>query len=191
MFYWFNLHHTSLDLEAQVDFKMLLQWLNTRGTLWRAYYFTALFESGETTDWLMRLTDWLSFNGYQVLTKRATVSERMATDDDGTRHLIREVNSDMGVEMVVKALTAARYCETIVLFSGNGEFASLVEALQNAGCRVVVVSSECTERTIAVELRRLADEFVELNAILPAISRLSGAATPTLTRTRWNRVPTR
>ena len=51
----------------------------------------------------------------------------------------------------------------IVLFSGDGDFRSLVEAVQRKGVRVSVVSTNSTQPAmIADELRRQADEFIDL-----------------------------
>ena len=48
----------------------------------------------------------------------------------------------------------------MVLFSGDGDFRSLVEAVQRRGVRVTVVSTISTQPpTVADELRRQADVF--------------------------------
>ena len=51
----------------------------------------------------------------------------------------------------------------MVLFSGDGDFRSLVEAVQRKGVRVTVVSTIATQPPmIADELRRQADIFLDI-----------------------------
>jgi uncharacterized LabA/DUF88 family protein len=60
----------------------------------------------------------------------------------------------------------------MVLFSGDGDFRSLVQAVQRRGVRVVVVSSMSTQPPmVAQELRRQADEFIDIKALQNKISR--------------------
>jgi uncharacterized LabA/DUF88 family protein len=60
----------------------------------------------------------------------------------------------------------------MVLFSGDGDFRSLVEAIQRKGVRVAVVSTISTQPPmVADELRRQADEFIDLVHLMPRIGR--------------------
>jgi hypothetical protein len=60
----------------------------------------------------------------------------------------------------------------IVLFSGDGDFRRLVEAAQRKGVRVTVVSTIRTQPAlIADELRRQADQFVDLADIMGEFTR--------------------
>src|ERR1700743_2605799 len=60
----------------------------------------------------------------------------------------------------------AEHVDQIVLFSGDGDFRSLVEAVQRRGVRVTVVSTISTQPPmIADELRRQADVFTDLVAL--------------------------
>jgi uncharacterized LabA/DUF88 family protein len=59
-----------------------------------------------------------------------------------------------------------------VLFSGNGDFSALVEAMQRRGVRVTVVSTMSTHPPmIADQLRRQADVFLDIIELQPAIGR--------------------
>ncbi|MEX2167608.1 MAG: NYN domain-containing protein, partial [Methyloceanibacter sp.] len=59
-----------------------------------------------------------------------------------------------------------------VLFSGDGDFRSLVEALQHKGKRVSVVSTLTTNPPmVADELRRQADQFIDLAHLQEEIGR--------------------
>jgi uncharacterized LabA/DUF88 family protein len=59
-----------------------------------------------------------------------------------------------------------------VLFSGDGDFRSLVEAVQRRGVRVTVVSTiSSNPPMIADELRRQADAFTDLLELRPKLGR--------------------
>jgi uncharacterized LabA/DUF88 family protein len=66
----------------------------------------------------------------------------------------------------------AGFVDHIVLFSGDGNFRSLVEAVQRRGVRVTVVSTISSQPPIiADELRRQADEFTDLTDLQSRIGR--------------------
>ena len=63
----------------------------------------------------------------------------------------------------------------MVLFSGDGDFRSLVESVQRKGVRVAVVSTISTQPPmVADELRRQADEFIDLAHLIQRIGRDPG-----------------
>jgi uncharacterized LabA/DUF88 family protein len=101
------------------------------------------------------LIDWLNYNGYTVVTKPAK-----EFDDGGGR---RKFKRNMSIELAVDAMTLAEHVDQIVLFSGDGDFRSLVEAVQRRGVRVTVVSTISSQSPmIADDLRRQADVFTDL-----------------------------
>jgi hypothetical protein len=60
----------------------------------------------------------------------------------------------------------------MVLFSGDGDFRSLVEAVQRKGVRVTVVSTVTTQPPmVADELRRQADVFTDIVTLQSKIGR--------------------
>jgi uncharacterized LabA/DUF88 family protein len=66
----------------------------------------------------------------------------------------------------------APHVDHIVLFSGDGDFRPLVEALQRKGVRVSVVSTIRSQPPmIADELRRQADNFIELDELRDVVGR--------------------
>jgi uncharacterized LabA/DUF88 family protein len=158
-----NLHFTAKALGFDIDFKRLLAEFERRGTLVRAYYYTAIVDdAGYST--VRPLIDWLSYNGFTVVTR----STKEHNDGEGRRMFKRNI----GVELSVDAIEIAKHIGQVVLFSGDGEFRPLVEAMQGRGCRVTVVSSLKTSvPMIADELRRQADEFLELDSLRAIIGR--------------------
>lgn len=163
-----NLHATTKSLGFDVDYKLLLREFESRGVLVRALYYTALAEDQEFST-LRPLVDWLDHNGYTVVTKPT----KEFIDASGRR----KVKANMDVELAVTAMQLAEYIDEMVLFSGDGDFRSLVEAVQRRGLRVTVVSSiACQPAMIADELRRQADVFVDLRDLEPRIGRKTAGA---------------
>src|ERR1700726_3482639 len=149
-----NLYATAKTLGFDIDYKRLLKEFQSRGTLVRAFYFTAISEDQEFSS-IRPLIDWLDYNGFTVVTKPAKEFD----DGDGRRRLKR----NMSVELAVGAMEMAGHVDQIVRFSGDGDFRSLVEAVQRRGARVTVVSTISSQPPmIADELRRQADVFTDL-----------------------------
>ncbi len=158
-----NLYSAARALGLEIDFRKLLKEFQGRGRLLRASYYTALVESDEYSP-IRPLVDWLAYNGFSVVTKAA----REYTDREGRkRH-----RGNMDVELTVDMLAAAAHLDHIVLFSGNGDFRRLVEAVKAKGVRVSVVSTNASSSPqVADDLRREADAFIELEDIADMIAR--------------------
>jgi uncharacterized LabA/DUF88 family protein len=158
-----NLYATAKTLGFDIDYKRLLKEFQSRGFLVRAFYYTAMVEDQEYSS-IRPLIDWLDYNGYRVVTKPA----KEFTDSTGRR----KVKGNMDIELAIDALELSPYIDCMVLFSGDGDFRSLVEAMQRRGVRVTVVSTVSTQPAMAAdELRRQADEFVDLAHLIPKIGR--------------------
>src|SRR5437868_8630832 len=149
-----NLYATAKTLGFDIDYKRLLLEFQSRGTLVRAFYYTAIIEDQEYSS-IRPLIDWLDYNGYTVVTK----ATREFIDASGRR----KVKGNMDIELAVDAMELAEHVDQIVLFSGDGDFRSLVEAVQRHGVRVTVISTISSQPPmIADELRRQADVFTDL-----------------------------
>jgi uncharacterized LabA/DUF88 family protein len=158
-----NLYATSKALGFDIDYKRLLTEFQARGTLVRAFYYTAIIEDQEYSS-IRPLVDWLDYNGYTVVTK----ATREFIDAAGRR----KVKGNMDVELAVDAMELARHIDEMVLFSGDGDFRSLVKAVQRHGVRVAVVSSIAVQPPlVADDLRRQADVFIELKELQQLIGR--------------------
>src|ERR1700738_227182 len=78
----------------------------------------------------------------------------------------------MDIELAVDAMELAGQIDEMILFSGDGDFRSLVEAVQRHGVRVTVVSTiSCQPPMIADELRRRADIFTDLMEVRVKVGR--------------------
>ena len=149
-----NLYATAKALGFDIDYKRLLKEFQNHGTLVRAFYYTAVIEDQEFSS-VRPLLDWLDYNGFTVVTKPT----KEFIDANGHR----KVKGNMDIELAVNAMELADHVDQIVLFSGDGDFRSLVEAVQRRGVRVTVVSTISSQPPmIADELRRQADVFTDL-----------------------------
>ena len=158
-----NLYSAAKNLGFDVDYRKLLEEFRKRGVLIRAYYYTALVEEEEYSP-IRPLVDWLDYNGYSLVTKTA----RQYTDSQGRKRW----RGDMDVEIAVDMMEMSASADHIVLFSGDGDFRALVAAVQRRGARVTVVSSLKSQPPMASDdLRRQADEFVELADLADIIGR--------------------
>jgi uncharacterized LabA/DUF88 family protein len=161
-----NLYASAKSLGFDIDYKRLLKEFQSKGRLIRAFYYTALVEDQEYSS-IRPLVDWLDYNGYSVVTKAA----KEFVDSTGRR----KVKGNMDIELAVNAMEMVDHIDHMVLFSGDGDFRSLVEAIQRKGVRVSVVSTVATQPPmVADELRRQADEFVDLTHMVSRIGRDPG-----------------
>jgi uncharacterized LabA/DUF88 family protein len=165
-----NLYATAKALGFDIDYKRLLTLFRSKGQLVRALYYTALAEEQEYSS-IRPLIDWLDYNGYTMVTKPT----KEFTDATGRR----KVKGNMDIELAVDAMQLADKLDHIVLFSGDGDFRSLVQALQEKGRRVSVISTLQTQPAmVADELRRQADMFIDLADLESQISRDAGSRPP-------------
>jgi uncharacterized LabA/DUF88 family protein len=158
-----NLYATAKALGFNTDYSRLLTEFQSRGMLVRASYYTAIIEDQEYSS-VRPLVDWLDYNGYTVVTK----ATKEFTDASGRR----KVKGNMDIELAVEAMELAEHIDEMVLFSGDGDFRSLVQAMQRRGVRVTVVSTIATyPPMIADDLRRQADVFIDLKELQSKIGR--------------------
>lgn len=158
-----NLYAAAKALGIEIDYKRLLQLFASKGWLVRAFYYTALIEDQDYSP-IRPLVDWLDYNGYTLVTKPT----KEFTDSSGRR----KIKGNMDVELSIDVMEMAAYLDHVVLFSGDGDFHRLVEAVQRKGVRVSVVSTVRSQPPmVADELRRQADVFIELQDLAPQIAR--------------------
>ena len=158
-----NVYATAKALGFDIDYRRLLTDFQRQGTLVRAFYYTAVIEDQEYSS-IRPLIDWLNYNGYTVVTK----ATKEFIDASGRR----KVKGSMDIELAVDAMELTEHIDQMVLFSGDGDFRSLVAAVQRRGVRVTVVSTIASQPPmIADDLRRQADAFIDLRELQPRISR--------------------
>jgi uncharacterized LabA/DUF88 family protein len=160
-----NLYSAAKGLGFDIDYRKLLDEFRKRGVLVRAYYYTALVEDQEYSP-IRPLVDWLDYNGFRLVTKPA----REFTDSQGRKRW----RGDMDVEIAVDMMEMSAHADHMVLFSGDGDFRVLLEAVQRRGSRVTVVSTVKSQPPMASDdLRRQADSFIDLADLADLIGRPS------------------
>lgn len=158
-----GLYAAARALDMDIDYKKLLKWAAKQGRLVRAYYYTALVEDQDYSP-LRPLVDWLDYNGYTMVTKQA----KEYTDSQGRR----KVKGNMDIELAIDMMDMAEKVDHIMLFSGDGDFKRLIETVQRRGVRVSVISTiQSSPPMVADELRRQADNFIELEELFDYIGR--------------------
>ncbi|MCO5071882.1 MAG: NYN domain-containing protein [Rhizobiaceae bacterium] len=160
-----NLYATSRSLGFDIDYRKLLTFFQKKAHLLRAYYYTALVEDQEYSS-IRPLIDWLDYNGYQVVTKPA----KEFTDASGRR----KIKGNMDIELAIDALELASTgaVDHFVLFSGDGDFRTLVQAVQRRGRKVSVISTMASQPSmISDDLRRQADHFIDLMSLKAEVGR--------------------
>ena len=159
-----NLYAAARALAFDIDYKRLLDYFSDEGRLIRAFYYTALMEEQEYSP-IRPLVDWLDYNGYTMVTKPT----KEFTDSMGRR----KIKGNMDIELAIDVMEMAERLDHIVIFSGDGDFRRLVEAVQRKGVRVTVVSTVRSQPPmVADELRRQADYFMELQDLQSDIARI-------------------
>ncbi|MGB1106230.1 MAG: NYN domain-containing protein [Candidatus Puniceispirillaceae bacterium] len=159
-----NFYASARTLGMDIDYARMRAYFAQNAHLIRACYYTALPEDQEYSP-LRPLIDWLDYNGYSVVSKLT----REFTDPETGK---RRVKGNMDMEIALDMLRLAPKIEHAILFSGDGDFCRLLEDVQGMGVRVTVVSTTKTSPPMAADsLRRMADEFIELENLREFITR--------------------
>ena len=166
-----NLYSAARALNIDIDYKKLLDEFRRRGVLLRAYYYTAIVEDQEYSP-IRPLVDWLDYNGFTLVTKPARRYVEASTGQSRTK-------GNMDIEIAVDMLEMAAHLDHMILFSGDGDFRRLIEAVQRKGVRVTAVSTVKSQPPMASDdLRRQADAFVDLADLVSIIGRPRMQPTP-------------
>jgi uncharacterized LabA/DUF88 family protein len=156
------LYTATRELGFGVDYKRLFEVFAGRGRLVRAFHYSVVTENEEKPS-IRPLVDWLAYNGYTTVTKPVK---------DFTYSFDR---CEIGIELAVDVMAIADYVDHVIIFSGDGAFRRLAETVQRKGIRVSVVGTmRSSPSMMADELRRQADNFIDLHDLKPHISVASG-----------------
>lgn len=163
-----NLYAAARSLDFDIDYRKLLKWAASSGRLVRAFYYTALIEDTDYSP-IRPLVDWLDYNGYTMVTKPT----KEFVDSQGRR----KIKGNMDIELAIDVMEMADHLDHIILFSGDGDFRRLIEAVQRKGVRVTVVSTiHSNPPMVADELRRQSDYFLDLETLRGEIARSPSSA---------------
>lgn len=161
-----NTHAATRAIVMDIDYKRLLAFAAENGRLVLAEYYTAVAPPTTESEFssLRPLLDWLQYNGWHPT---APVG-REGTDQNGRRI----IKSGINVEIAVGICRMARNVDHLLLFTGNGDFCPAILEAQRAAVRVSVVSTlRTTPAFVSDDLRRCADQFVDLEELRDVIGR--------------------
>ncbi len=160
-----NLYKTARNLDFDIDYKALLRKTSQESRLIRAYYYTAIQEDRDQDYSPLRpLVDWLDYNGYTMVTKTA----REYTDAQGKKRF----KGSTDIELTVDLITLAEKIDSAIIFTGNGDFKKAIEAVQQKGVKVTLISTvKTTPPMVADDIRRQADHFIDLADLQGSIGR--------------------
>lgn len=119
--------------------------------LMRTMYYARIINDNEDDQSIpvVRLLDWLSYNGFIV----KTITVRRAVDAPGWP----------SVMIAVDALTLAARIDTLYLIASSDDLVPAVSAMQRAGVRVMLA---CAQQLCGDALRRQVDAVVDLTQIM-------------------------
>lgn len=159
-----NLFSSAKALDFDIDYKKFLDFFQMNCHLIRTSYYTAYAENQEFSP-LRPLTDWLSYNGFNVFSKPM----REFIDHHGHAR----VKSSIPIDITVDMLEISPFIDHIILFSGDPHLTRTIRAVQSKAVRVTVVSTNMPQPSlISDDLRRQADYFVDLITLKKHIARL-------------------
>lgn len=148
-----NLFYAAMQLGLEIDYSKLLNYLVQGRRLLRAYFYTGVDPNNEKQQGFLL---WMRRHGYRVVTKD------LIHNADGSKH------ANLDVEIAVDMLELARYCNTMVLLSGDGDLTYAVNTIAYRGVQVEVVS---LHSMTSDSLVNIADRYVDLAKIRPLIQR--------------------
>lgn len=162
-----NMFASTKALGFHMDWTKLLEYLGQEHDIVRANYYTAIRDTRNTDeqDSIIPLVDFLSFNGWKVITK--PVMEYFNREGS-------TLKGNIDVQLTVDCLTMAGRIDHFIIGSGDGDFVYLVDALHRQGLEVSVISTVKTQPPmISTALRREADTFYELALLQRYVARES------------------
>lgn len=161
-----NLWLAVRQLGFNMDYKLLLDWAREKNDLIRPYWFTAIPTGEREYESIIPLIDWNEYNGYTI------VSKDMKEFTDAEGRVKRKGNMDVEIAVTAFKMAQNPTLTHMILVTGDGDFCSLVDAMQDKGIRVTVLSTIKTQPPMCADLlRRQADVFVDLVDIQDRVTR--------------------
>ncbi|WP_188129507.1 NYN domain-containing protein [Rhizobium sp. RU20A] len=158
-----HFYFVAKSLDFEIDFQKVLAYFKSEAYLVRANYYTAIAEDQEFIG-LRPLVDWLDYNGYRVVTK----AYKDLTDPSGKKR----VRSSMEMELACDLFEQIDTADHLIIIAGDSDLARLVQTAQLKGKKVTVMSTLTGQlASISDELRRKADQFVDLSGFKEKFSR--------------------
>ena len=159
-----NIHYSAKHLNMRLDYLKLCSKIAGPRRLVRSYFYTAVSNQSEGK---IDFINFLKLNGFTVVTKEI----KSFNDQEGSGRSVRSV---LDMEMAIDAIEMSDHLDTVVLCTGDGDFAPLVKAIGRRGKHVEV----CALREMtSTELIAAADLYTDLATMKDDIA-LAGAPAP-------------
>lgn len=150
-----NLFYAALELNTEIDYVKLLQYLVAKDFLVHVFFYTGYDPTNEKQH---RFFQWMRYSGFRVITKAVTQDANSA----------KKANLD--VEIAVDMMRLAQHCDTAVLVSGDGDLVYVVNAVAAQGVRVEVVGLRSMTSRSLIDV---ANCYVDLASIQQTIKSLT------------------
>jgi uncharacterized LabA/DUF88 family protein len=149
-----NIYHSQKTLGWEVDYVKLRNYFSNIGDVSMLNFYTSFQnENKKQTDFLRKLQDY----GYKIISKQLKIIK------NNRGQLIKKGNLD--TELALDAYRFKERYETLVLFSGDSDFAYLINLLK--GRKIIIVS---TRKHISKELLEISDYYLDLKRLTKDIS---------------------
>lgn len=153
-----NLFYAASYLNIEIDFAKLLEYLTAKDYLVHVFFYTGYDPTNEKQKGFLQ---WLNHRGFRVIAKAVT----QATD--GAK------SANLDVEIAVDMMRLARYCDTAVLVSGDGDFVYVVNMIARQGVRVEVVGLRSMTSSSLIDV---ANCYIDLAVIQETVQKLDDKA---------------
>ena len=146
-----NLIYAAEQIGVRVHFGKLLDYLTEGRQLVRATAYAPITDDPQTRFEAQRFVLPVNNQGYKIVTKP------WKRFSDGS------MKANFDIELAVDILTMSDRLDIVVLLSGDGDFRRVCELVESRGVRVEVVAFS---QSTAMELRAVADSYIDLGSIL-------------------------
>jgi|YelNatPaOPRAMG01_1025707.scaffolds.fasta_scaffold00806_30 uncharacterized LabA/DUF88 family protein len=153
-----NLYFVQRKLKWNIDFEKLLNYFKGDGDFYNAFYYSGYDANDQNQENFLKA---LTLIGYTV---RKKPLKTITSQDNEEKQ-----KSNMDVEMTLDLIITSFHYDEAYLFSGDGDFESVIEYLRMMGKEIIVVS---TLGHIAIELRNAADRYIDLADLKPHLEKV-------------------
>lgn len=134
-----------------VDYKKLYKYFETNSKLLSISFYTANFQTESHENFLF----FLKRNGYRLVTKN--IKDILTSENTHQR------KANFDVEIAVDAFEWIKNYKTLILFSGDSDFAYLIKHLKQKGKNVIVISER---GHVSRELVEAANSYHDLHKFI-------------------------
>ena len=148
-----NIFYTQRTLGWRISYEKLKQYFKDecKETLGNIFVYTATDSERPQQN---KFLDMLEINGYIVRTKEV---KRIRVTKG-----VYEWKGDFDVELTMDAMDNIQEFDTVVLLSGDSDFAPIINRMKEIGKKVIVMSSK---NHVSRELIKLSDKYINLKKL--------------------------